>query len=147
MTRKDRTISKNYIFGDHLGNVLSLVPMEVQMQASLMSMTFMMIGLVIFAVYLIGFGEFGLFFKIMTGLNTFFGLIFMWSYLVTIFQQYRAYMETKEIINAIQGVTSTEQEIISSKVPISKETPITSIFPIEQIPSEQDLKGGKKQNG
>lgn len=113
MTRKDRTISKNYLFGDTLGNLMAMVPIEVQMQASLMSMTFTMIGLVIFTVYLIAFTDFSLFFKIMTGVNAFFGLIFMWSYLITIFQQYRSYKETQEVINTIAGVTSTSEQILT----------------------------------
>jgi len=111
MTRKDRKMSKNYIFGDHLGNLMSAVPMEVQMQASLMSMSLLMIGFVVLASYIVLFSEFALFFKIMTGINAVCGVVFMWSYLVTIFQQYKAYMETQELLASIAGITSSEQQL------------------------------------
>ena len=71
---------------------------RTQMEASLLSMFFLLIGLILFAIYFVVFTNFSWWAKGMTLFNTVCGFIFLFSYLVTTFQQYQALMETQEII-------------------------------------------------
>lgn len=92
----------NYIFGDFLGNAMSKVTMQVQIEASMMSMSLMMVGMVLTISYFVMYGNFPTWFKIMLIINGLCGIIFMLSYLVTSFQQYRSYMEAQEFFNQNQ---------------------------------------------
>jgi len=62
----------------------------------MMSMTFIMIGLIVTILYLIISFDFPLWYKIFLGFNGLAGLGFMWSNLITTFQQYRNYMDVLE---------------------------------------------------
>ena len=85
----------NYIFGNILGNALSKVDMRTQFEASMMSMTLILIGLVVTIIYLFIYAEFVLWYKIFLMINCLAGLVFIWSFLVTTFQQFQNYMEIK----------------------------------------------------
>ena len=92
----ERKTKNNYIFGDVLGNAMSKVPMQVQIEASMMSMTLMMFGMILTVIYFTAYTDFKLWFKIVLIVNGLCGILFMTSYLVTSFQQYKGYMEAKE---------------------------------------------------
>ena len=82
-----------YIFGDFLGQAMSKVDLRTQLEASMMSMSLMLIGLCATAVYLSFFVQFPLWYKIFLIINLLAGLVFLWSNLVTQYQQYQNYME------------------------------------------------------
>jgi len=86
----------SYIFGDYLGKAMSKVDIQTQFEASLMSMTLMMIGLVITGFYLVFYTEFALWYKIFLVINLLAGLVFFWSNLITQFQMYQNYMKVKQ---------------------------------------------------
>jgi len=83
----------NYFFGDHLGRVMAKVDTRTQLEASMLSMALMMVGLVVTIVYLVIYTAFPLWYKIFLVLNLLAGLVFFWSNLVTQYQQYQNYME------------------------------------------------------
>lgn len=93
----------NYIFGDFLGNVMSKVSMQVQIEASMMSMTLMLFGMILTVIYFVIYGVYPTWFKVMLIINGLCGLIFMSSYLITSFQQYKAYIEAKEFSDHMKG--------------------------------------------
>jgi hypothetical protein len=97
---------KNYVFGDVVGGIMAKTTPKFQMEASMMSVVMLMIGILLTGVYVCFFTDFGLFFKILTGVNTFFGVLLMYSNLVGLFQGYQSMMEVMDIQKAIGGLTS-----------------------------------------
>ena len=88
----------NYCIPSPLASLMKRIDDRTQMEASLLSMFFLLIGLILFAIYFVAFTNFSWIAKGMTIFNTLCGFIFLFSYLVTTFQQYQALMETQEII-------------------------------------------------
>ena len=109
--KKDKK-TYNYCIPSPLAALMSKVDDRTQMEASLLSMFFLLIGILFFGVYFVGFSNFSLIAKIMTGFNTVCGFIFLFSYLVTTFQQYQALMETQAII----GQFGTEEPFPQSNL-------------------------------
>ena len=99
MTEEDKK-EHNYCIPSPMASLMKRIDDRTQMEASLLSMSFLLIGLLIFAVYFVGFTNANLIAKVMTGFNTLCGFIFLFSYLVTTFNQYQALMETQEIIGS-----------------------------------------------
>lgn len=95
--------SSNYIFGDYLGKAMSKVDVQTQFEASLMSMTLMMIGLVVTGFYLVAYTNFALWYKIFLVINLLAGLVFFWSNLITQFQMFQNYMKVKQYNEKLKG--------------------------------------------
>ena len=117
---------KRYIFPNFMAEMMSKVDTRVQFEASLMSMLFILIGMLVMAVYMIFFTEFTLFMKIMVGVNSVAGFIFLWSYLVTTYQQYTSYLEAagvmeevgvsiEDIKNRIEETKDTELKVVGGE--------------------------------
>ncbi len=90
--RKDKT---NYIFPDFLGRIMSKVDLRTQYEASMLSMTFILIGLITTGIYMLIYADFRLWYKIFLIVNIIAGIIFISSYITTTFQQYKTYMEVR----------------------------------------------------
>jgi len=107
----------NYIFPNLLAAGMKNVSQRVQYEATLLSTAMLMLGICIFGIYLVIFGEFGTFFKVLIGINTVSAFIFMSSALTTTYQQYCSYMEAIEMFAPDSEVLSKkEQEEIKSGV-------------------------------
>ena len=126
MEKTDK-IKHKYVFPDFLAKVMSKVDLRVQYEASMLSMTFMAFGLIITITYLIIYFNFPLWYKIFLGINGLAGIIFMWSFLVTTFQQYQNYMEVAEF----------QKEI---KIPEEKHLFIEDDIIVENDLEEQEIK-------
>ena len=118
MTKKKDKKTYNYCIPSPLATLMSKVDDRTQMEASLLSMFFLLIGLLFFGVYFVGFTNFSWIAKITTGFNTICGFIFLFSYLVTTFQQYQALMETQAIV----GQFGTEDPF-----PTTQEVPLEEV--------------------
>lgn len=94
-------IKHRYVFPNLIASVMSKVDMRTQMEASLLSMTLIMIGMLVSLVYMVIYGDFTHFFKGTLIFNGICGVIFMSSFLVTTYQQYLGYMEAKDIQDAM----------------------------------------------
>lgn len=92
-----------YIFPDFLAKAMAKVDQRTQYESSMMSMSLMSIGLVLSAVYMCIYTELMLWFKIVIVINSFFGILFMWSYIVMTYQQYNSYMEAKAFQDEIKN--------------------------------------------
>ena len=86
----------SYVFGDFLGKAMSRVDLRTQLEASMMSMALILVGLVISSIYIFFFVNFPLWYRIVLVINMLAGLVFLWSNLVTQYQQYQNYMEVLE---------------------------------------------------
>lgn len=92
-----------YIYGNILGNAMSKVDIRTQLEAGLMSMTFMLVGLIVTGIYISVYIDFPLWYKIFLILNLVAGVIFFMSNIVTMFQQYQNYMEVAQFQEQMKG--------------------------------------------
>ena len=99
MTKEKKDKEKySYCFPDPMAKFMKKVDDKTQMEASLMSMFLLLMGLIVFTIYMAAFTDFSWWFKGMTIFNGLCGFIFLFSYLITTFQQYQSLRETQEII-------------------------------------------------
>lgn len=82
-----------YIFPAKMAAAMKKVDTRAQLEASLLSMSFLMIGLFLYTVYLILYGQQTLWMKLMLGFNMLCGFILLGSYLVTSYQQWVGHLE------------------------------------------------------
>lgn len=102
----------SYALPNTMAKMMKNVDIRTQYESSIMSTFLIMIGITSMAIYFLFFTEIGLVMKILTGMNSIFGLFFMYSNLVTVFQQYQTYMETTAMTEE-QLATNTSGEFIS----------------------------------
>ena len=89
---KTKSNNPKYIFPDFLAKAMSKVDLRTQYEASMLSMSLMSIGLIVSVFYFIFYVQLVLWYKTFLIINLLAGMVFMWSYLVTTYQQYRTYM-------------------------------------------------------
>lgn len=90
---KKGEIKKNYVLPNFLSIALSKVPVRTQFESSIISMLLMMIGLVLTNIYIWLYLNMDMIFKVLTSMNSFFGVIFFWSALVTNWQAYQSHLD------------------------------------------------------
>lgn len=95
--RKDKE-PYSYCIPSPMAKFMKKVDDRTQMEASLLSMFMLLIGLMVFTIYTALFSDWGIWMKTMTIFNGLCGFIFLFSYLVTTFQQYQSLRETQEIV-------------------------------------------------
>lgn len=93
----------SYIFPNFLANWMSKVDMRTQLEASMMSMTLMGMGLIVTIVYFVLYFDFPVWYKVLLVINGIAGFIFMSSFIVTTYQQYKSYMETIRFQKNMKG--------------------------------------------
>lgn len=96
----------SFIFPDKMAKSMKEVDMAIQYEASLLSMSFLLIGMIAFSIYMIFFTDFGWTFKGFYIFNSACGFVLMYFYLVTNYQQYIAYMQAKNIMNDYAAPTN-----------------------------------------
>ncbi len=96
----------NYCFPNFLADFMKKVSIRTQYEASMMSMIFILCGMIIFSTYLVIWGPLGFFTKLMITINTVAGFVFISSYLITTFQQYQQLL----MVNEIQSGGEEENE-------------------------------------
>lgn len=114
----------NYCFPNFLGKAMASVGQRVQFESSLLSMMFILIGLMVMTIATIFGTDFSLFIKIMAGVNGVAAFIFLSSHLTTTFQQYRAYLD-------IMGLLKSEEDIQSKEITNTQEIETTQEKSIE----------------
>lgn len=86
----------SYVLPYSVSRIFKTVDQQVQYEASMMAMFFMLLGFIGFSLYTIFFAGYSPWLKFFVGFNSFWGFVFMVSYLITTYQQYHHYMVTKE---------------------------------------------------
>lgn len=106
-------LKNNYIFPNWIAMGMKKVDQRTQYEATLLSTFLLMLGIIATGIYMIAYGNFTLFFKIMMGINCFAAFIFMSSALTTTYQQYVSYMEAIEMfMPSSSEFSEKEREII-----------------------------------
>ena len=96
----------SYSLPDTMAKIMKNVDLQTQYESAILSSFLIMVGILSMAIYFIFFYPVGTVFKILTGMNSIFGLMFMSSNLVTVYQQYVIYMQTQDLTKA--GIASGE---------------------------------------
>jgi hypothetical protein len=89
-------MKNNYFFPDFLGDFMRKIDMRTQLEASMMSMTLILIGMLVSVFYFVVYFDFALWYKIVLVINGLAGFVFLSSFLVTAFQQYQSYLTAIE---------------------------------------------------
>lgn len=89
----EEKVQNKYIFPNIMAKAMAKIDMRTQLEASLMSMTLILIGIVCSMLYMFIYTDFSIGYKIFLSVNGFAGFIFISSFLVTAFQQYQNYMK------------------------------------------------------
>lgn len=92
-----------YIFPNFLARAMSKVNIQVQYEASMMSASLILIGLILTLLYFILYFHPPLWYKIALIVNLIAGFIFLSSVLITTFHQYRTLMEALEFQREMKG--------------------------------------------
>ena len=93
-----------YIFGNILGNFMSKIDLRTQLEASMMSMTLILVGLAISTFYMAVYVNFPLWYKITLVVNLLAAFVFLSSNLITTYQQYQNYMQIVEFNKSCKEV-------------------------------------------
>jgi len=92
----------DYIFPNAMAKIMSKISQRTQYEASMMALTFILIGLLVYH-WIILFGEYSIFFKVGFTVNSAAGIVLLGSYLITTYQQYKSYKEQ-------MGLYKTDEE-------------------------------------
>ena len=101
----------NYFFPDVLGRLMSKVDLRTQLESGLLSMSFMMVGLIVTMFYIAFYIAFPLWYKIFLIINMIAGLMFFTSNLVQMFQQYQNYPNQFNSSTTIHFVLPEEMQV------------------------------------
>lgn len=107
LQQKEQSTVEKYIFPDFLAKAMAKVDLRTQYEASMMSITLIMVGMVLSVIYAIIYFDFALWFKIVLIVNGLCGIVFMSSSLITTFQQYQNYIDTLKLQKILNGQTRT----------------------------------------
>jgi len=86
-----------FIFPNIMAKMMKKIDMRAQLEASMMSISLIMLGMTIMVIYLIIYGEMGWFYKSLIIFNLLCGFIFISSFLITTYHQYLSFMEMSNI--------------------------------------------------
>ena len=108
--KKERKEDGTYVFPKKLAKAMLQISPRTQMEASMLSMVFILAGIIVFAVLYITGGGGTTWMKIMAGVNALAAFVMLGSYIVTTFQQYHSYLKAQGVINV-----DIERESIEDK--------------------------------
>lgn len=91
------TQKNNYLFPNVLAESMKKVEMKTQLEAAMMSMFLLMIGMIMMSIYSLIYLTQGWLFKFLLIFNLLAGFLFMTSFLVTTYQQYISYMSAAAV--------------------------------------------------
>ena len=108
---KSKDKNYNYCIPSPMAKLMSMIDDRTQMEASLLSMFMLLMGMMLFTVYIAVYSGWGWWMRGMTIFNGICGMLFMFSYLITTFQQYQSLRETQDFI----GTFGTEEPFPKSE--------------------------------
>ena len=100
-----------YIFPNFMAKIMAKVDLRTQYEASMLSMTFILIGLMISVIYIYLYVQFPLWYKITIIINGIADFVFLSSFIVTTYQQYITLMETLKFQKELKGGIENAKEI------------------------------------
>ncbi len=101
--RRHENSKGNYVFPSPLAKMMEKVDLRTQYEASMMSLTFILLGLITSVIYMFIYVDLVLWYKIVLIINLFAGMIFLSSSLITNFQQYKSYLKAVKFQENLKG--------------------------------------------
>jgi len=121
--------SEDFIFSPEAAKRLREINIGIQYESSIIATFFLIIGLLLFAIYTIFFTQYDTIVKVFITFNTFFAMILMSSMLITSYQQFISYRESVKMIQQFTGSSGSEvvsQQTMADIVKISETLEETS---------------------
>lgn len=106
--RKGKTDDDNFIFPTKVANTMKVIDISTQYEASILSMFCLIIGMLLFLIYVIFIAPYNLILKIFIGFNSVCGILLMASMLVTNYQQLVAHKESTKMLGDLANQFGTE---------------------------------------
>ncbi len=102
----------NYIYPSKFAKLMAGISPRTQYEASMMSMTFILLGLIASMIYIVFFMEVSLVMKIGITVNSLAGMVFLFSFLTTTFQQYQTYLVAVDLMDEdTDKINNMEKEV------------------------------------
>lgn len=138
--RKGKTADNDFIFPTKVANTMKTIDMAVQYEASILSLFCLMIGMLLFVIYVVFLAPYNLITKIFIAFNTVCGLGLMGSMLVTNYQQFVAYKESVKMLGDLANQFGTE---VISPDKMDSGNILTPLIEPEK-PKEESITGKEK---
>jgi hypothetical protein len=110
-----------YIFPKGLAKRMAIAPMQMQLEAGMLSTSLLMLGMLFMMIYMGFFMEQSLIFKIGVVFNLICGFVLMGSQVVTMFQQYQYHLETMGIDTGEQKKEIKKRGNIFKRIKLARE--------------------------
>ena len=123
--KKEHKTKGNYCFPNFLGNFMRSISPRVQFEASLLSITLILLGIIILTFATIFGTDLSVFIKIMTAVNCGAAFIFLSSHLITTFQQYQGYLNVMGLLHSIKEDTILKDKLTNKKEEDKDEDKVT----------------------
>lgn len=133
----------NFIFSPKTAEVMKAIDISTQYEASILALFCLLVGMVLFLIYVLFIAPYTLFIRLFICFNTVCGIILMGSMLITNYQQFVAHNESKTMLETFSNQFGTEILSQDKIKPGNILTPLSASQPHDIL-----LKGGEsKKNG
>jgi hypothetical protein len=88
----------SYAFPDKMAKIMKKIDVRTQLEAALLAMFFILIGMVLLDIYMVFFMNFDWWFKGLILFNSFWGFAFLLTTMISQYQSYVTYMQTVEAL-------------------------------------------------
>lgn len=105
--RKGKT-DDDFIFPSKVANTMKAIDIATQYEASILSLFCLIVGMLLFIIYIIFITPYNWIMKAFISFNTFFGILLMGSMLVTNYQQFMAHKESTKMLGEFSNQFGTE---------------------------------------
>ena len=141
------TEDPTYIYPKRLAKRMKKIDMRTQLEASMLSMTLLMIGIILVGIHQILYGDQTIVFKIMIVFNLICGFVLIGSQVVTSYQQYVNHMQTMGIDPKTEKIKFRElrkQRKAQKRLEKMKAMMEAAGMEIKPIQSQQESTSGEK---
>lgn len=104
--RKGKT-DDNFIFPDKVADTMKIIDMETQYEASILSLFGLIVGMLLFTIYIIFFAPYHWLMKVFVSLNTIMGVVLMGSMLITNYQQFISHRQSKQMLEELSKFSNS----------------------------------------
>lgn len=121
----------SFILPQGVAKKMDKISVGIQYEASILSLTFLIVGMTLFSIYFVFFTGLDWIFKGFYIFNSICGLVLMISMLVTQWQQFNSYRESQGIISSFRDGPDSGGEIVID-------------FPLPKKSNNHNMKGGSR---
>jgi hypothetical protein len=109
-------VNNDFIFPEKVAKSMKTMDVGIQYEASIISIAFLMVGMILFDIYVIFFTGYETILKAFIVFNSCCGIVLMGSMLVTNYQQFISYKESMNIMNSFTDFSGGEIKPFGNKL-------------------------------